>query len=310
MKFIIISSFLLLLQFTVFGTSTNLPASNELKLTLIDSLPVQLELEQLLLQKEQLSDDLETAQIRVKSYDAQLDIINQNRVNYTIEYIQKIKKEIDTNNTLVKSLEVKLKNLDAEIKNKSKNKSTSTPLTQPVEILTPTRNNKKLVADKALNVPPFRCEVNHLEEGDETSFDEFFFHTPPQLKSFFKDTPYFRGKSKMSKHKSGAVYLTFSFVISTTTAKRDFGSLDKNAFCFVTLFSGETIRLSNLTLDQGRINSNSKETTYEGVYLLNNSDIRSLKKSPVASIRVVWSTGFEEYEVHNINLLKNQLNCL
>lgn len=309
MKFIIISSLLLLLQNTVFCSTKDRTGFDILIFSQIDSIPSNNELENLITERENLVSDLELAQTRVKSYNEQLNIINQNRVNYTIEYIQKIEKEIETNNILVKSLEARLRNLDTEIKNKSKNKPAGTS-SKPEKGTTPARTDKKLLADKSLNVPPFQCKVNQLEEGSETSFEELFFHTPQQLKSFFKDTPYISGSSKMSKHKSGAIYLTLSYTIATSTARRDFGSIDKNALCFITLFSGETVRLSNVTQDLGRINSSKNETTYEGIYLLDNSSVRSLKKSPIASIRMVWSTGFEEYEIHNINLLRNQLNCL
>ena len=38
--------------------------------------------------------------------------------------------------------------------------------------------------------------------------------------------------------------------------------------------------------------------------------MKELGKKLVTLIGIVWEEGYQEYEVQNFNLLKNQINCL
>ena len=45
-------------------------------------------------------------------------------------------------------------------------------------------------------------------------------------------------------------------------------------------------------------------------YPINSSVLATLAKGEVDTIRMYWSSGFEEYEVYNLDFFINQIRCL
>ena len=68
--------------------------------------------------------------------------------------------------------------------------------------------------------------------------------------------------------------------------------------------------LENIERDRGKVKRNDKYTLYEGTFSITKSNASLLKKHSIDKISVLWEEGLEEYEVMNIDLVKNQLNCL
>ena len=156
----------------------------------------------------------------------------------------------------------------------------------------------------------------------ETSFDQFsktkyvelyptifFQYTDPNLRTVMKTKEFLTCYSHFIQNRGDKIcYLTFVF--STTTAQREYGSLEQNTPIAFLLLNGQTISLKNNTLSQGQIDAKNGTTYYQVALTINKQTEKILTKNPVDKIRVMWSTGYEDYEIWNINQFMVQLNCI
>lgn len=266
---------------------------------------------------QRLKDQIEIAEEREKSYKEQLEIINLNKVNYTLEYINKIQSEYNTNTALVKALREEertnsqklneiLRNQNGEITAEEKIVPVA-DLQVSASDLPPSDN---LISNKNLNPPLYSCNTVKLNEGVETTRQLLLTFTDPKLQQYLKGDSYITCYSKLSQHKSGTVYLTLTYSINSSTAKKDYGQLNANAACVIYFLSGETITLKNTKADPGRRDSATGATIYEGVYVLDSKQIKQLESKLTSKVRVVWSTGYEDYNVQDLALIGNQIKCL
>jgi len=106
------------------------------------------------------------------------------------------------------------------------------------------------------------------------------------------------------------VFLVFDFQFNTINAKKTYGSIDQKAQFKVYWQNGESIYLKNIEKDKGRISRDNNTTYYQGAVLLDKQDLRELSKNNIVKLGVEWQNGYQEYEVYNQSLIKNQLNCL
>jgi hypothetical protein len=74
--------------------------------------------------------------------------------------------------------------------------------------------------------------------------------------------------------------------------------------------NGKTVSLYCQKGDIGNIDPSTGDTIYRATFQIDAQKERMILKSELDKIRVVWSTGYEDYDVHNVDLLMNQLGCL
>lgn len=265
---------------------------------------------------QRLKEQITIAEEREKSYKEQLEIINLNKVNYTLEYINKIQSEYNTNTALVKALKEEEKIISQKLNdllnnNNSENQDEKiVPLADLQVSASDLPPNNALVKNKNLIPPAFSCKTLKLNEGMETSQQLLLNFTDPKIQHFLKGDNYISCFSKVSQHRSGTYYLSLTFSINSSTARKDYGQLGSNSACVVYLLSGETITLKNTKADSGRRDSSTGLTFYEGIYILDNRQVKMLSSNLISKIRVVWSTGYEDYEVQDLALIGNQIKCL
>jgi hypothetical protein len=106
------------------------------------------------------------------------------------------------------------------------------------------------------------------------------------------------------------IYFTIVFQIGSSHSQSNFGSLETGSLLRLRLLNGKYISLSNLKTDRGRIDPYSGNTIFTGQYALGNKEIDMLTSSPLDKIRILWSTGYEDYDVYKIDFFKDQINCL
>lgn len=171
-------------------------------------------------------------------------------------------------------------------------------------------------ADVMLN-PPARGCVLITDARDEFSGErrrelqreELFRYTNPSLR------PYLQGREHIicqaSVSQNGKLYLLhLAFTISDANAKRAFGSLPKNGVAILKFLDGETLALTNLRADEGRTSDDKITHTFTGQYVLDAAALKKMQKSLLDKIRIAWATGYEDYEIHQVDLIARQLGCL
>lgn len=163
---------------------------------------------------------------------------------------------------------------------------------------------------------PFQCifEIDTFDRATNMSLKALkpgvlFTHTDPDLK------PYFRGKDLITclgrVSKSGSyVQLTIEFQIASSHSQSNFGSLEEGSLLRFKLMNDEYISLFNLKTNMGHIDPYTGYTIFSGQYALGKQEINKLSTLELDKMRVMWSTGFEDYDVSHVDFLINQLTCL
>ena len=76
------------------------------------------------------------------------------------------------------------------------------------------------------------------------------------------------------------------------------------------MINGQRVYGRNINNDKGQIESYTGHTLYTGIYELKKDDINALKNQYLDHIGIIWSSGYEEYDIYNVDFLKNQIKCL
>ncbi|MEM8909240.1 MAG: hypothetical protein AAGD05_15445, partial [Bacteroidota bacterium] len=90
----------------------------------------------------------------------------------------------------------------------------------------------------------------------------------------------------------------------------EFGVLEKGSILSVKLLNGDAVKLFNTKTSTGTVSKLNKTTVYRGQYLISSDQQKQLKKSEVDKVRIVWSTGYEDYDVYELDFFLDQFNCL
>ncbi len=136
-----------------------------------------------------------------------------------------------------------------------------------------------------------------------------FTDTDPDLRPYFKSKDLITCYGRLSK--IGAyIYFTIDFQIASSHSQGNFGSLESGSLLRLRLLNGKYVSLYNLKTDRGRIDPYSGNTIFSGQYALGKDEIKLLSSSPLDKIRILWGTGYEDYDVYKIDFFIDQLKCL
>lgn len=136
-----------------------------------------------------------------------------------------------------------------------------------------------------------------------------FTDTDPDLRPYFKSKELITCYGKLSK--IGAyTYFTIDIQIASSHSQGNFGSLESGSLLRLRLLNGKYVSLYNLKSDRGHIDPYSGNTIFSGQYALGKDEIKLLTSSPLDKIRILWGTGYEDYDVYKIDFFLDQLKCL
>jgi len=186
----------------------------------------------------------------------------------------------------------------------------------------PFSGKRKLVTynpknDVMINPPSIDCNLS-FDGVDEFTGNRrkdvgkqlFFTYTPDRFKPYFKGRNYITCHGYLSKISDAGIILNLEFVILTEQAAREFGALEMGSSMTIRGINGNRISLTNKKTSIGMANSLDKTTTYKAQYVINSGDAKSLKKTEIDKIRVIWGTGYEDYEIYEVDFLIDQFKCL
>ena len=169
---------------------------------------------------------------------------------------------------------------------------------------------------KAYASQPYKC-VYETDTTDlatrltrrELAPSILFTHTDPDLRPYFKDKELITCRGRLSMV-GPYMYFTIEFQIASSHSQSNFGSLQEGSLLRLKLMNDTNVSLYNLKTDEGRIDPYTGYTIFAAQYAIGKQEMKSLRSSELDKMRVMWSTGFEDYDVYNIDLLINQVNCL
>jgi hypothetical protein len=136
-----------------------------------------------------------------------------------------------------------------------------------------------------------------------------FTHTDADLRPYFKDRELITCKGSLVKI-GPYFYLTIEFQIGSSHSQNNFGALQKDSLLRFKMLNGEYVSLYNVKFDRGHIDPYTGNTVFSGQYALGKEEIKKLSAGELDKIRVLWATGYEDYDVYYVDFFKNQLSCL
>lgn len=171
--------------------------------------------------------------------------------------------------------------------------------------------------DVKFNPPRKKCELS-FNGTDEFSGKKrkdvakqlFFTYTNEELRSVFRDRDYMYCTGYLSSLSGGLTFLTLNITIASKTAQREYGVLEKGGTINIKLLNGENVRLVNNKTNMGTQNPLDGTVTYRAQYLISSGDEKKLKKSEVDKVRIIWSSGYEDYEIYELDFFMDQFKCL
>lgn len=171
--------------------------------------------------------------------------------------------------------------------------------------------------DTRLNPPAGSCAFTHNEVDKFTGKMRrdlepvlLFTHTPKDLRPFLRDREYITCKAHLADLSDGLLFLSLEFSIASNNAPAAFGGIPSGGILSILSLKGESLRLVNSRTDAGVYDSGKGVYVYRAQYQISGLQEKALQLMEIDKLRVIWATGYEDYEVFELDFFRNQINCL
>ena len=168
----------------------------------------------------------------------------------------------------------------------------------------------------AQQTAPKHCDVKF--EGIDQSIDQYvkelekealFIFTPDAFKSMLVDYPLVEGDGALITT-GGYTYFELSLKVNSSRARKDYGYIEKGNLIKFFLLDGTSFYSNSLGNAMPKLSEDRKATHYVVSCNIDKEEMKMLNKSYIDKIGVIWSKGYEEYEIYNPDFFINQLNCI
>lgn len=140
--------------------------------------------------------------------------------------------------------------------------------------------------------------------------DVLFTFTDDNMVRYMKDDDYIICEGNLTQIKGGVLLLNLFISIKSSDAPRSFGALAKGSVLTMKMIDGTSVNLVNNQTDNGVFDPLKKRHNYVGQYRIMGGQMKALKKGEVDRVRIIWETGYEDYDVYNLDFFINQFRCL
>ena len=143
----------------------------------------------------------------------------------------------------------------------------------------------------------------------ESARAELFRSTNPVLKTYLEGKIQILCEAALSMIGQNAT-LILTFTIRDPNVRKSFGSLPKNSIATLQTLDGTVFTVYNQQMSEGQPDETGQVFTYRGHYPLDKTIFKKLRTTGLDKVRIAWSTGYEDYEVQNVDLLIRQAQCM
>ncbi|NND07695.1 MAG: hypothetical protein HKN87_15065 [Saprospiraceae bacterium] len=144
----------------------------------------------------------------------------------------------------------------------------------------------------------------------ELSPELWFSFTDPRLKPHLKEQEFLSCAAYLSSLDGGFRYLTLKIDIYALNAKHSYGYIPEGSLLNIRLIDGKTVALFSSSESRGSFNKEDTKVTFLVQYPIDYHKERQLIRHEVDEVRLIWSSGYEDYQVTNVDLLVHQFECL
>ncbi len=140
--------------------------------------------------------------------------------------------------------------------------------------------------------------------------DRFFFsYTEEKLKVYMEGEDYLTCNGSLSDIQ-GIMALNLTFIINSPYARQEYGSIGTGTQLIFRMIDGETLPLLSEQSDSGIYNRHTGKTIYKTLFLIGPKDEKTLRRKEISEVRMVWGTGYEDYQINELDFLIDQFHCI
>jgi hypothetical protein len=166
------------------------------------------------------------------------------------------------------------------------------------------KNDKKNVGCNLM-----KDEMNGKSRVVQTENALLFDYTPEKLKTYFKTNNLLKTNASIRKEGKD-FFLHLQISIMSKDAAKNYGFIAEGSLMKIFLVNGRNIALHSGVKSSTRIENYTGNTIYDVFYPINKDALNNLMKFPLDTLGIMWSSGFEKYEIYQVDIFMNQLNCL
>lgn len=144
----------------------------------------------------------------------------------------------------------------------------------------------------------------------DTKMETFFTSTRDELRPYMNGKDYITCRGQLTSLSGGLLFLSLEFTIASKSAQQSFGGLPKGSLISVKLLNGESLRIQNSKGDYGTYNPVTESFTFRGQFMIAPHQERAFMNAEVDKIRVNWGTGYEDYEIYEMDFFSHLMRCL
>ena len=162
--------------------------------------------------------------------------------------------------------------------------------------------------------PPCALAMDRRDEfsGEiqrETARTELFRSTNAVLKTYLQGNIHILCAAALSTAGQSASLL-LTFTVRDPNVRKAFGNLPKNGLANLRTLDGAAFTVYNQQLSEGIPDETGQVYTFRGQYPLDKVAFKKLRSTGLDKLRIAWATGYEDYEVQQVDLLMQQAQCL
>jgi hypothetical protein len=188
--------------------------------------------------------------------------------------------------------------------------------TKMVEKSGPVFKSYQIQEDVMLNPPSPPCVLASQTKDEfsgevrkETQRAEILRYTNPMLRNYLQGKTHISCEASLSTA-GPSIFLNLVYTIQDPAARKAFGGVAKNSIAILKFVDGSTLSIYNLRSDEGTMDASGQVATFRAQYDLDKSYLKKLRTTELDKIRMAWTTGYEDYEVQQIDLLMRLSKCL
>lgn len=137
----------------------------------------------------------------------------------------------------------------------------------------------------------------------------FFSYTSEALVHYFKEKDMLKAEVSIVRDNKD-YYLDLEVRIISRDAAKNYGSISSKSMLRIDFVNGRVLTLYNMSDTQAIIENYTGEAVYKPRYRLSKDDLSFFEKMPLNSAGIMWTSGFETYDIYNVDVLMNQSKCL
>ncbi|NBC24670.1 MAG: hypothetical protein GVX78_03545 [Bacteroidetes bacterium] len=138
---------------------------------------------------------------------------------------------------------------------------------------------------------------------------DWFYYTPKLLEHEYTSDPYLTGKASVM-HDGNMYYLQLQILIRDTEAAKSYGWIEAKGALFILTMSGKTLELNTSRESIGQKNQKAGFVRYTLLYPLSPNQVELLGNEQISKLRLVWSSGYEDYDIYDIRFIQERIQCL